>query len=175
MNFASILLLKRSSPRLASTLSSNYGRRIEIGPAPVRIVRSGSHSFLTTSWWSCASLRFWYFSQCLSYFCFKFNLLYFPCSFPVQALPVPLRYLALFVWELLLYFSPRTFSFWLVSFITITYQNVRPCLFPSTSFEYTFPIIKDLGASGNSMGDMTEGRNLAILEAWKTKNSMRSY
>ncbi len=32
-----------------------------------------------------------------------------------------------------------------------------------------------LGASGNSMGDMTEGRNLAILEAWKTKNSMRSY
>jgi hypothetical protein len=31
------------------------------------------------------------------------------------------------------------------------------------------------GASGNSMGDMTEGRNLAILEAWKTKNSMRSY
>ncbi len=31
------------------------------------------------------------------------------------------------------------------------------------------------GASGNSMGDMTEGRNFAILEAWKTKNSMRSY
>ncbi len=30
-------------------------------------------------------------------------------------------------------------------------------------------------ASGNSMGDMTEGRNFAILEAWKTKNSMRSY
>jgi len=34
---------------------------------------------------------------------------------------------------------------------------------------------KKSGASGNSMGDMTEGRNLAILEAWKTKNSMRSY
>ena len=48
MNFVSILLLKRSSPLLASTLSSNYSRRIEIGPAPVRIVRSGSHPFLTT-------------------------------------------------------------------------------------------------------------------------------
>ncbi|OQB95106.1 MAG: hypothetical protein BWX81_02133 [Spirochaetes bacterium ADurb.Bin110] len=36
-------------------------------------------------------------------------------------------------------------------------------------------IITKKWASGNSMGDMTEGRNLAILEAWKTKNSMRSY
>ncbi len=109
MNFASILLLKRSSPRLASTLSSNYGRRIEIGPAPVRIVRSGSHPFLTTLWCLFPSFGSWYFAQCSSYFCFKFNLLHFPCSFPVQALPVPLRYLALFVWKLLLYFSPRTF------------------------------------------------------------------
>jgi len=38
--------------------------------------------------------------------------------------------------------------------------------------------IRRMGLQGivwNSMGDMTEGRNLAILEAWKTKNSMRSY